>query len=117
MRLIAIGIGLIIHAVGWLFADRRERIEMRRGTAADKFARSLVSGRKAFASMEVYEADKADLIAKADERKGDKKAAAKMREFAQWKRNSATNALKDAVRLETQANTDTRLTWPKWFKD
>ncbi len=117
MRLIAIGIGLIIHAVGWLFADRAERIEMRRGTAADKFTRSLVSSRNLFASMEVAEADKADLIAKAEERKGNKEAAAKLREFAQWKRNSATNALRDAIRLKTQANTDTRLTWPKWFKD
>jgi hypothetical protein len=117
MRLIAIGIGLIIHAVTWLFADRTERNLMRRGTAADKFTRSLVSGRKASASMSVYEADKADLIAKADERKGDKKGAAKMREFAQMKRNSAANSLRDAIRLEKEANSDTRLTWPKWLKD
>jgi len=117
VRLLTAGIGLIIHVVGWLFADPHERNQMRRGTAADKFARSLVSGRKAFASMELYEADKADLIAKADARKGDKEAAAKMREFAQIKRNSAVNALRDAARLQHQANTDTRLTWPNWLKD
>lgn len=117
MRLIAAGLGLIIHAVGWLFADAHERNQMRRGTAADKRARSLVAGRKHWASLEVYEADKADLLAKVDERRGDKNAAAKMREFAQMKRNSAANALRDSVQLEHQANTDTRLTWPNWLKD
>jgi len=117
MRLIAIGIGLIIHAVGWLFADAHERRQMRRGTARDKFVRGLVSGRYQWASLEVYDADRLDLMAKENERKGDKKGAASARKFAQQKRISATNSLRDAIRLDTQRITDTSLTWPKWFKD
>jgi len=103
--------------VGWLFADRMERIEMRRGTAAHKQARAKVAVHLQWASAEAYEAGKLDAIAKADERKGDKKGAATARQFAQWKRNSVAHSLLKADQLQHEADTDTRLTWPNWLKD
>jgi hypothetical protein len=117
MRLIAIALGLITHIVGWVFADADERRQMRRGTKAHRKAIAKAEQLERAASLKVYDADRLHLMAKAEERKGDKKSAALTRESEQQHRNGAANCLRDALKIRHDANLDTSLTWPAWLKD